>query len=242
MKNPFPGTVRHHLGDAEFTLLKPAAESTGDSPKSSGALHCHRYFEVHCNTGTARSLTLPTGQIRLEPGQLLLICPGCMHYSVPYHDSYRVLSFELQQSKGEEGFYRHFSGLLNTLHLKPLPATRKLKTFLDEFTALNPGNTVMGFCQSKLVGLNLLVALLENLSTFAGVCGDAAYIPEHTEAFDAALDMMIYGNTTLQQIAETLGYSPRHTARLIHSRYGASLSQIRKQLAQQTARHTEDTL
>lgn len=242
MKNPFPGTVRHHLGDAEFLLLKPGAAHPDPERKEPGALHCHRYFEVHCNTGAPRTLSLPTGEIHLERDQLLLICPGCMHYSVPYQAAYGVLSFELRQCCGEEGFYRHFSGLLNALHLKPLPATRKFKAFLDEFTALNPGNTVMGFCQSKLVGLNLLVALLENLSAFAGVCGDAAYIPEHTEAFDAALDMMIYGSATLQQIADSLGYSPRHTARLIHSRYGASLSQIRKQLAQQSARHTEDTL
>ena len=153
MKNAFPGTVRHHLGDAEFILLKPGLTHPEPGQGAVVALHCHRYFEVHCNTGAERTLSLPTGEVRLAQDQLLLICPGCMHYSVPYQAAYGVLSFELRQSDGEEGFYRHFSGLLNALHLTPLPATRKFKAFLATFNALEPENTVMDFCQVKLSGL-----------------------------------------------------------------------------------------
>ena len=242
MKDTFPGVIRHHLGDAEFTLLITVPENPGRDRSGAGTLHCHRYFEVHCNTGSPRILTLPTGEIKLETNQLLLICPGCMHYSVPYTEDYLVLSFELRQDKGEDGFYRHFSSLLTTLHLKPLPAARKYRSLLQDFFSAGHQNTVMHYCQIKLKGLSVLVALLENLAAYAGICGDAAYIPERSEAFDAALDMMIYGTHTLQQIAQQLGYSERHTARLIHSRYGASLSHIRKQLALESQKHLEETV
>lgn len=227
MKDTFPNTVCHHLGDAEFILLKVDFAASDSKSDKAGALHCHRYYELHINTGPSRTLSLPTGEIRLETDQFLLICPGCMHYSIPYTDNSCVLSFELHQAKGEEGFYRHFCGLLNGLNLKPLPASRKFRISLTEFTTFGLENTVMGFCHIKLLGLSALVAMLENMAGFAEH-SDTAYTPEHTGAFDAALDMMLYSELSLEQIARQLGYSKRHTARLIHRRYGDSLGRIRR--------------
>jgi hypothetical protein len=131
-----PDIIRYSFGDAEFALIMPNSEAPEQESEESGTLHCHRYYEIHCNTGKRRVLELPTGQIILETDQFLLICPGCMHYAVPYQRDARVMSFELRQGKGEEGFYRYFLGLLNGLNLKPLPVSRKFKASLEELTTV----------------------------------------------------------------------------------------------------------
>ena len=64
---------------------------------------------------------MSTGDILLDADRFVLICPGCMHYSVPRVDCTCVLSFELRQTTGEAGFCDHFLGLLNGLNLQPLP-------------------------------------------------------------------------------------------------------------------------
>ena len=87
----------------------------------------------------------------------------------------------------------------------------------------------MVFCRLKLLGLSALVSLLEAMAEVSENA-DTAYTPEHTGAFDAALDMMLYSELSLGQIARQLGYSERHTARLIRRRYGDSLGAIRKKL------------
>ena len=225
-----PEIIRYGFGDAEFALIMPNSEAPEQESEESGTLHCHRYYEIHCNTGKRRVLELPTGQVHLETDQFLLICPGCMHYAVPYQRDARVMSFELRQGKGEEGFYRYFLGLLNGLNLKPLPVSRKLKASLEELTSAGKENTVMVFCRLKLLGLTALVSLLEAMAA-ASEEADTAYTPEHTGAFDAALDMMLYSELSLGQIARQLGYSERHTARLIRRRYGESLGRIRRKAA-----------
>lgn len=233
MRSAFPDIIRHHLGDAEFSLLTTEASEKEDSDISPG-LHCHRYYEIHWNTGPRKQLSLPTGDVLLDTGQYVLICPGCMHYSVPHADSTSVLSFELRQITGEAGFYTHFLELLNGLNLKPLPLSRSLRAALTDFSGAVPENTVMGFCRRKLLGLTVLVALLENLGAYARQ-RDRTYTPEHTGAFDAALDMMLYSELTLSEIARQLGYSTRHTARLIRRRYGDSLGHIRQNAKQKSS-------
>lgn len=233
MRSAFPDIIRHHLGDAEFSLLTTEA-SEKDPPDTSPGLHCHRYYEIHWNTGLRKQISLPTGNILLDTGRFVLICPGCMHYSVPRADSTCVLSFDLRQVTGEEGFFTHFLGLLNGLNLQSLPLSRSLRAALTDFSGTLPENTVMGFCHRKLLGLTVLVALLENLGAYAQQ-RDRAYTPEHTGAFDAALDMMLYSELTLSEIARQLGYSTRHTARLIRRRYGDSLGHIRQKAKQKSA-------
>lgn len=232
MHSAFPDIIRHHLGDAEFSLLTTEASEKESNDVPPG-LHCHRYYELHWNTGPRKQLSLPTGDILLDTNRFVLICPGCMHYSVPYADCTCVLSFELRQVTGEEGFYTHFLGLLNGLNLKALPLSRSLRAALTDFSGMVPENTVMGFCRRKLLGLSALVALLENLGMHAPQ-RDRAYTPEHTGAFDAALDMMLYSELTLSEIARQLGYSPRHTTRLIRRRYGDSLGHIRRNAKDKT--------
>ena len=227
MKDIFPEVIPYRLGDAEFALIMPNSEAPEQESEESGTLHCHRYYEIHCNTGKRRVLELPTGRILLENDQFLLICPGCMHYAVPYRKNARVMSFELRQGKGENGFYRYFLGLLNGLNLKPLPVSRKFKASLEELASAGTENTIMVFCRLKLLGLSALVSLLEAMAA-ASEKADTAYTPEHTGAFDAALDMMLYSDLSLEQISRQLGYSQRHTARLIHRRYGNSLGRIRR--------------
>jgi len=163
MHDLIPDIIRHHLGDAEFSLL--TTEDSGTEPSDApSSLHCHRYYEIHCNTGHRKRLSLPTGEILLEPEQFLLICPGCMHYSDPFMDRHCVLSFELRQVKGASGFYNHFLELMNGLNLRPLPLNRKFRVAMDAFTSAEPERTVMDFCKRKLLALTVLVALLENLS------------------------------------------------------------------------------
>ena len=229
MEDMFPEVLPYRLGDAEFVLLKTGPAKQEDRDSDAHSLHCHRYFEVHCTVAHQRDLALSTQTISLEANQLLLICPGCMHYSSPYADSRNVLSFELRQGKGERGFYRHFMELFHLLNLTPLPLSRKLRHALLDFSSAELQNTVMAFCRLKLLGLTVLVAFLENLAPHAEH-RDSAYTPEHTGAFDAALDMMLYSDLTLEQIARQLGYSSRHTARLIHRRYGNSLGRIRRNI------------
>ncbi len=228
MQKLFPNIIRYHLWDAEFSLLttKASEQEPVDVPS---ALHCHRYYEIHWNTGPRKWLPLPTGDILLDADRFVLICPGCMHYSVPRVDCTCVLSFELRQTTGEAGFYDHFLGLLNGLNLQPLPLPCNFRVALAEFSCATPENTIMDFCHRKLLGMRALVALLENLSAYSSY-RDRVYTPKHTGAFDAALDMMLYSELSLGQIARQLGYSERHTARLIRRRYGDSLGAIRKKL------------
>ena len=82
-------------------------------------------------------------------------------------------------------------------------------------------------CRRKVIAYETILALLEELGAFRQSNDRGIDSPQENEQ-NVALDILINSYYSLSEIAELLGYSSRHTARLIHQHYGMRLGEIRQ--------------
>jgi AraC-like DNA-binding protein len=87
---------------------------------------------------------------------------------------------------------------------------------------------VPGICRLKAAAACFLSDLFHLLSPYATETGTSPEPPCDTEVAVLLENMVNRPDITLEQIAEAINYSTRHTARLIKNIYGASLSEIRR--------------
>jgi len=226
--NQYPNTVSLQLGDAEFTVLifKKTA-STGQGTER--VFHCHSHYELHYNPGPERLVTFDTGVRAVGTGDLLLIGPDMLHLSV-VPMSTKVLAFALTGIEGKKGFYDRFCQGLEQASRQTFPASAKFRKLMGEFENAEIDDSFSSYCRMKLLVTELFMELFALWGFFREESNVGAQQPVSTAAFYAALDSLVFGNASLHQIAEELGYSIRQTSRIISMRYGMSLSRLRRKL------------
>ena len=223
------------FGDARFTLcritvLDHKTEYKDCTPET--LVHSHSYYELHVITSGTAFFRISGKEVRIGCGNLLIIGPNVLHQ--PYMpigtDSHEiVLCLELTQIEGSVGYYNYFKSSLETLGESPLVLPPQLLHRFVSFFGLFDSARFRDRCLQTLIAHEIVVSLFEQMNGFSGMIDE--YKPEHSQyEQQMLLEVLVNGSIyTMTEIAQNLGYSERHTARLIKQTYGKTLSEIRNE-------------
>ncbi len=204
--------------------------------------HSHLYFECHIITaGTAYYRNLET-QIAVERGQILIIPPHTEHCPIEaleYDDTTSqtpimardlCIMLMLESAEGESGYYSYFYDSLQSVGCVPFEMPRllleKFIIFMDYYK--NP--SLRERCFQKATAYDIITALFDLINGFRST--DQRLAEQKTSKDKTViLDYLVNDlHCPLYVIAEKLGYSVRHTARLILQTYGQNLIDYRQKI------------
>lgn len=215
-------------GDARFYLYQFQVPANTDSVPTH---HAHRFYEWHLAHNGSHLYEINGQHIPLWPNQLLIIPPNVNHASVPMEVAdyeYSVLAVSLTKIEGECGFYSFFEKVLNDYALSPINVPLSFSRRMAELSKKVSFPSIKENCYLKMQSSTLIYELFELLDRY-----HTAKEPHNSgvsiENRLTLLDTVINNpQCSLTDIAAAINYSPRHTARLIRTTYGCSLSELRK--------------
>ncbi|MBQ8510822.1 MAG: AraC family transcriptional regulator [Clostridia bacterium] len=222
------------FGDARFTLYRITITTpkTGETGTPGGLSHTHSFWELHIIISGAARFLIGSRTVEVSCGEILMIAPQAAHYPCePLGDTSKdiVLGLTLERVDGESGFYRYFSDSLTAASCRPLTLPAGL---LHRFAALHglfDSTRLRDRCLLKVTADEIIMGLFEQINGFnAGQTGVRRQMSR--EELHMMLESLINSpSCSLAAIARNLGYSERHTARLIKQIYGKNLNQIRQE-------------
>ena len=222
--------VRAEFGDAVFTFIHTAGPFVPGDAAALALYHSHFYYECHVLLEGEYTYLIRKDKIAVGAGTMVIIPPYAEHVRFQGAGSAKeiVLGLLLDRKEHETGTYEYFFRTLHEMSGKPLPLPEDLFSALRQFHDRFGSANMRDLCIQQAAAYEIIVKLFDSFDRF----GDPSFPPaavENSESVDVTLDMMIneFG-FSLKDIAAMLGYSARHTARLIHGKYGKSLVEIRQ--------------
>ena len=225
-------TVSIDYGDTRFSIYLISLPGRYQSPEATThVMHSHFYYELHYASRGQCLYRFSDREVLLREGQMLLIPPGQHHLSVSKDSgdyTPQVLSLSITDTDHTGRFYPAFLSMLEAAAMKPLPAPFAITGYIDILQQRPLYDSVPGICRLKAAAACFLSDLFHLLSPYATETATSAEPPCDAEVAVLLENMVNRPDITLEQIAEAINYSTRHTARLIKNIYGASLSEIRR--------------
>lgn len=194
-------------------------------------MHSHFYYEIHYALRGQCRYRFKDRELTLREGQMLLIPPEILHAAVELssdHHELQVISLSLAETDGAGRFYPAFLAMLEAAACTPMVAPAGLSDYVDIFQQQELYGSVLGICQLKSAAASLVRDLFQLLSPYAPETPASPDLSCDAEVAILLENMVNRPDISLEQIAAAVNYSTRHTARLIKSIYGASLSEIRR--------------
>lgn len=231
MQNDFFGNVSLQYGDAEFKLFFIQRPNEFNA-KTDGLLHQHQYYEFHIAKTGSYNYQIGEDSICLAKGNGLIIAPNSAHNAVisgVNQYTFHSFFFSLTKTEGQCGFYRYFSSTLDNIIEKPFLVSPYLMQLSISFSNAAPPRDVKSTCVLKAQAAMFICALFNCINAFT-VNGEPASVEKSTMETLLLLDTLVPDTRyTLQDIAQQIQYSQRHTARLIKKIYQKPLSILRKE-------------
>jgi len=234
------------FGDAKFTFIDVEYIKSEQEPvyvkKKEGRLyyHEHSYYEMHIITAGTAHYQEEDLSIAVERGKIIIIPPNRAHYPILAQDYGQnsqgtfdgardlCLSLALEMVEGEVGYYSYFQESLQSIagfpmDLPPL-LMEKFLTFNDYYKKLS----LRDHCLQKTAAYELITGLFDHINGFQTTLQQCTTLNKENDK-TLILEVLINDPSyPLYLIAQKLGYSVRHTARLIQQIYGRNLSEIRQ--------------
>ena len=221
--------VRLVYGDAMFQFYQINLNDPNGT--SQPVFHDHKFYEIHMASEGSYTYTTDNKQISLYQNQMLIIPPQVYHSSVPkapWNYKFSAISFSLCKTDGEEGCYDFFHKSLESCALTPINIPQKFIKRTSELSRRELYGTVKGECYLKMQASAIIYELFDILNQF-GNADSLKKLPKKDNDNLVLLDALLCNPTkSLKDIADEISYSPRHTARLIKSIYGCSITELRK--------------
>ncbi len=239
MKTVSPNTIIQNdviLGNAlfhlyRFTRTEGAAEKASHIP----ILHDHPFFEVMLAAGTVYDLILEENSISLSPHTAFLVPIGLSHCAHRANGVFPIsFGISLQKTKGAFALYQGVDECLNKTAGKMLTLSYETEMLFYDWYRCE-GETPDGLCTSQVYATRLLYSFLKDISAF----GEERVAPSAERKADtlALLNTMLDDRRySLKEIADALGYTRKHTLRLIHREYGCDFRTLKKQKALEAAK------
>ena len=223
------------FGDAKLTLFRIMQEHIAEKTagRNTPLFHSHVYYECHLLINGKTVFQIEEKNIELSEKQLLIIPP--MQEHLPFHANVtlsdstteQVLGLTLEPADGENGFFSYFQAAL--MQASCVPITLPDAVF-DGLLQLTKETNSTGLRQrfSRISEAHQLI-----FSLFDTING--CELPTYKENAEAVEDTMVRldwmvnsSGYSLRDISAAIGYSYRHTARLICEVYGDSLTNVRR--------------
>ncbi len=220
------------FGDACFILyhFNRAEEAVSLPELSNTNYHQHPFYEIQFSTADTMTFLVEEQQFQLHKGQAIMIAPGHPHSMLTYEAMKQriIISFNMIRVEGDAGYYDYFSSLLSRFSYCVMDITDAFWTCLLRFDSMSESTRISSHCRYIVEAYDFIYRLMEEI----GCIGDNAIHSSPTEKdMKYILENMVYDfRYSLSEIALRLGYSKRHISRLIHKRYGMSLSALRESI------------
>ncbi len=229
MKTSIQG-ISLEYGDALFKLLKVKIFSSKHMEQN--ITHNHKFYELHLAHSGSYTYTIGDKKITLHKNQLLIIPPNTPHVAVHNEKTdyeYSCLSLHLSQCVGTLGFFAYFKNMLDQYSNVPISMPTTLMGKSSRLHDLdNQPNIVRDTCALKVYASSFIYELFDTLDGYSSAMQQATIQIDASERLVLLEELINNQALSLSEIAQAIGYSSRHTARLIQKIYGCSLSQIRK--------------
>ncbi len=223
-------SVSLDYGDALFHLYQ--FNHFSKSPNSDQTIHHeHRFYEIHIARGGAYTYEIDGKHIDLRENQMLIIPPDVSHAAVvsaSWDYEFSTISLSLDKMDGENGFFSFFHTSLNNCALKPINVPQSFIRRASEFVRGETYSAIKGECYMKMQSAALVYELFEILNHFGTATEPKGRTENECDRLILLDTLLNDPGISLYEIAEKMNYSTRHTARLIKSIYGSSISEIRK--------------
>ena len=224
--------VRAEFDDAVFTLLRvrAAAMNMQWGAKLPARYHSHFYYECHILLEGENKYLIRNDAVTVCAGTMVIIPPYTEHLSFEETGGSReiVLGLILEQKAQQSGAFQYFAHTLQDMVQKPIQLSQSLLNAIVAFYNRFESTQMRDICLRQAEAYGIIVQLFDDVNHFQ----DSTAIQIKTRSEDSigvTLELLIDNfDYSLQDIADSLGYSVRHTARLIQKRYGKSLREIRK--------------
>lgn len=224
------------FGDAHFYLYR-FGQVKGELEKASHVpiLHDHPFFEVMLSFKRGYEVMLEEDTLALSPHTVIIMSEGKPH-CIQHAEGIFPLSFGIAMKKRERGFPLYASvraRLENQADRGQLPISLATETLFLEWYA-SAGRSPEAFCEGQLLASRLLYAFLKDISAFGAE--ELAPFGEKKASVDALLNTLLDDRRySLKEIAVALGYTRKHTLRLIQRKYGCDYRTIKKRKAIEAA-------
>lgn len=233
--------VRTSFGDACLKLYKITGHTFPDAEKDSlsALYHSHFYYECHILTAGVVNYDIMGETVTLREKELLIIPPYTEHY--PFRGQKNaheiVFALVLDQQEGEAGFFSYFMSALYAQVRKPLLLSDPLMESFLRFDSLVGSKTMRDQCLRKAIAYEIVTSLFEQINGFS-TPPEAGTGSDPHKNIDITLEFLINDvRLSLSDIAGMIGYSPRHTARLIQKKYGMGITELRQKHKVDSAKH-----
>lgn len=221
--------TRAELGDTTLTFYRISLIDTTAEVEKMPLYHSHFYYEFHLMLKGENRFMIHGQSVLAKEGTMVIIPPDTGHHPFSSRDSARelVLCLALEKRGKDSGEYAYFKRSLDLSCNKPLIISEGVSAVFQRLYDSFDESGLRGECLSRALAYEAIAYLFDEINHFK-----TNEIPHlHTVTKDdhnIALEMMVDDlRFSLGDIAASLGYSRRHTARLIQGRYGRSLLQIR---------------
>lgn len=221
--------VRLVYGDARFHLYQINLNNPVE--RTEPVFHDHKFYEIHMASEGSYTYTTNDKQITLSQNQMLIIPPDVYHSSVPsspWNYKFSALSFSLTKIEGEEGYFDFFQKALLDCALVPINIPQKFIKRVAELSRRELYGSVKGECYLKMQATAAIYELFDILNQFGSADTLKKTTKKETDNLVLLDALLCSPNKTLKDIADEISYSTRHTARLIKSIYGCSITELRK--------------
>ena len=223
------------FGDAKFTLCRITVidhNIENSQQASDKQVHSHSYYELHIITSGTAILRFEEEEVTIGCGNLLVIPPNVVHHSCVTigMDSHEiVLGLYLSDMDEKTGYYHYFKNSLDQVNGMPLALPPQLLHRFISFYELFDSVRFRDRCLQTLTAHEIIVGLFDQINGLSDSTSEYKASRCQNEQH-MMLETLVNGSFyTISEIAQSLGYSERHTARLIKQVYGKTLSAIRSE-------------
>ena len=215
------------FGDARINLYLMLSDKENGLNEQIGVYHNHFYYECHLLTEGEEKFELADTNVTLGSSQMLIIPPALDHYSFSGSRGAKelVLAMTLEKTDGESGFYSYFDNTLAMISEMAIDIDETLCAKIEEFCHILTVDSTRDFCKRKTLAYDMIYSFFDSVNHFN-------VLLKHEKSNDKStlfmLDFLVNDlNCSLSEISQKLGYTPRHTSRMINRIYGKSLSEVR---------------
>ncbi len=219
MKNSVQ-SIQVEFGNARFNVYKISIGNLGHNIPT---VHSHKYYEIHFALQGKYVYKFLNNEIELNSGEMLIIPPETSHTRIDSSNkNYRcsVLEFALEKVQGEPDLFDNLIELLLAQSLKKLSTGAEILDNINKFKSIDQ----QFYCNLKTSAYLVINSIIAKL----GAVQSTQDTTTKCDDVGVLMDSLINKGASLKEIAHEINYTQRHTARLIHQRYGETLTSLNK--------------
>ena len=223
------------FGDALFRLYRfGKVEGVVEKASRVPILHDHPFWEVMLCAEASYEVVFESESLSLSPHTAFLM-PESLAHCVKRAEGSFPLSFgiSVERTGGDAFIYKDVSARLKEKEKSVFTPSAETEMLFYEWYGAE-SKTIDAFCKSQVIAARFLYSFLKDISAFGDENVKSA--TDRKASIDALLNTMLDDRRySLKEIAEALGYTRKHTLRLIHSKYDCDYRTLKKRKAIEAA-------